>query len=902
MIVSFVNMILDRFLICFFVFIFCVKTGVTQIDTIRVFGKELLLEELYRNSDKDNFIKCEVGIGAKKVAAKIRVRGDSSRKFDKKSLKIKFYINGGIQTLNLNAEYKDRSYMHQHLSAFIFRNTGVPTFKTEYKVLMINNEFKGIYLQVENIDTKFLKRNNLNVEGNLYKAKKDGANLSVFDDVIGRWQKNSNNNGDKKGLHDLIINLNQVPDSCFLRFVKKAFDYDNLISSIAINSLIGNGSTYYHNYFLFHDITGSGKWMYFPWDMDKSMGSYDTRLPYYYSSWSSKIHGGQPENPLVYRLLHDKKGFSDYKEKIKFLSKTIFNTSKLLPEIKILKKQLAPYIASDKQDDIPSIKYWEKEVEKIVRYIKEKPKVQKSQFQEFPSLFSLNNEAGYQFDKTVRLSWEESKTNIDSIVYHLKISPSKVFKSGVIEYKNLRKTNIVIDSLEPGRYYWHVVADNGKFKVNGFNARNYFDVGKAVILGGEIKGEKVIKNAQVVIWKDLKIGKNSSLTFGEGVTVKLNPKVRIFNKGVLRIIGHKNQPVVLTNRKKEKGWLGIFSTGYLEINYAYFSGVIGESVVRQIDGTAKMQNTLSQYNSVRETVSFNKCPVIINDNVVKNSKGEGLLFLKCSGIVKRNSLFGIPDAIEATYCKDLLITENFMIDASDDGIDVNFGSNVYVTHNTAINCKDKGMSITSTESDSTIFFEHNYIQNCTRGIGVEGKGVVNLNKNIYYNNKEQLFLETTKGLTVYSNGEHFNTLDKIDIHVDISNQKTFSKEYLDGLNIEMKVDKNKNKVNSITLISKHTFPISLKGVSIRSGKKVLYQFNEHEIIFPSEKLILRSSQSKKIFKYNVLNDVKAKKKIKLFYKNETITQKIKKSNYWSYVVGFVLLTSVVGLLIIKKKK
>lgn len=901
MIVSFVGM-LDRFKLMFFVFICTAFSGVAQIDTVRVFGEENLLKSLYKLAKKDSFLDCHIVIGSEKVPAKIRVRGDSSRKLAKKSLKVKFTHKGEEQVLNLNAEYKDRSYMHQHMAAYVYRKAGVPTFNTTYKVVLINNEFSGIYLQVENMDEAFLKRSKLPTGGNLYKAKKDGSNLSLYDNVHSRWQKNANKNGDKKGLQDLITSINEVPDSGFLRLVKRTFDYDNLITSIAVNSLIGNASTYYHNYFLYHDITNSGKWMMFPWDMDKTMGSYDTRLPYYYSSWSWKNGGGQPENPLVYRLLHNKKGFKDYKKKLEMLSKSIFNSDKLQPEIDALKKQLEPYIEADLKDAVKSKEAWLQAVRKMELFIKHRTYAIKKQFKEYPSLFSLNNAPGYQFDTKAKLSWEKSTSFNDSVVYHVRISPSKGFKKDVLEFRNITDTKLVVKGLKPGRYYWHVLADNGKHQVNGFNTRNHFDIGKAVVLGGKIKGKKVLKNTHVVIFKDLKIGAKSSLTFGEGVTVTVNPNIRIYNRGVLKIIGTKKRPVVLKNRKRNEAWLGIFSTGMLEINHAQFSGIKGESVIRQIEGQAKMQNTLSQYNKVRETASFNSCPAIVTNNVVKYSKGEGILFLKCSGLVKHNALFGIPDGIEATRCKDLTITENFMIDASDDGIDVNYGSNIHVTHNTAINCKDKGMSISGKEHDSTIFFEENYIQNCTRGIGVEGKGIVNLIGNIYYNNKKQLFLENRKGLTIYSKGEHFNSIKTIDKHVTVTDLKTFSLQYLEGLQVKMEYGKTGNTVDSVTLTNQHLFPISLKGLAIKSGKKVLYKFNEHVVLFPGKGITIESKQTPKSFDKLVLNKVKSKKKIKLIDTTKPKVKKKKNKGNWIYIFGSLVLVLGAGIWFVKKKR
>ena len=432
------------------------------------------------------------------------------------------------------------------------------------------------------------------------------------------------------------------------------------------------------------------------------------------------------------------------------------------------------------------------------------------------------------------------------------------------------------------------------------NLKNIKVLENLVFLEGEINGKELITNAEVVILKDLKIGKNDTLIFGEGVKVKVNSKVRIFNKGVLQILGTENHPVEIVNNKNGKNWKGIFSNGYLEINYAYFSGVTGKYVIRQVDDNVKLQNTLFQDNKSRETLAFKNCSVVINNNVLQNSKGEGMLLLKCNGIVKQNISCEISDAIEASDCHNLTITENFIINSSDDGIDVNNGTNISVTNNTIINCRDKGISISGNYHDSTLLFKGNYIQNCRRGIGIGGKGVVYLDGNIYSNNKKQLFLENKKALSVISRGEYFKETRTIDSHIAVSNNRPFLVEFNECL--KMKIEIGKKNIESIALMNEYAFPVGLKGLLIMNEEQVMYKFIRHKIIFPSSEIILDNKQLGKLRNSFLLNGILVENQVRLVYEKQSVREKGKKQNYWIYISTFLLLISVIGFLTIKRKK
>ena len=142
--------------------------------------------------------------------------------------------------------------------------------------------------------------------GNLYKATKDGACMSIFDEVEEKWEKKVGENGNWIDLKKLISDVNTVPDSLYIGFIKSTFNYPQLVNIIALNIYLANASTYYHNYYLYHN---RGRWELLPWDMDKTLSYYDW-MPYQYHRTSSEW---ESDNPLIERAFLNRQMFADVK-------------------------------------------------------------------------------------------------------------------------------------------------------------------------------------------------------------------------------------------------------------------------------------------------------------------------------------------------------------------------------------------------------------------------------------------------------------------------------------------------------------------------------------------------------------------------------------------------------------
>ena len=136
------------------------------------------LSTIYANYRENTYIPIKITFKGETVVARMRIRGDTSREDPKKSLKIKFdslFVEGLPKVINLNAEYADKTYIRQYASSLLMQKSGQICYQSEHIKVYVNDKFFGLYLQVENMDDDFLKRNNLDKNGNLYKATKDGA-------------------------------------------------------------------------------------------------------------------------------------------------------------------------------------------------------------------------------------------------------------------------------------------------------------------------------------------------------------------------------------------------------------------------------------------------------------------------------------------------------------------------------------------------------------------------------------------------------------------------------------------------------------------------------------------------------------------------------------------------------
>ncbi len=378
--------------------------------------------------------------------------------------------------------------MRTVLASRLFRDTEHPGFLAEHARVFLNDGFFGLYVRVENMDKEFLRRNNLNTGGNLYKAYLDGTSLRIDDDVSYHWEKKTNDDGDRSDLRNLIFLLNNVPDVEFLNFARGYFHYDRMINVIALNMLLANGSTYYHNYYMFHDTKGDGKWSMFPWDTDRTFRNYGVDYAYH-RSYQPPRHQGRWDNPFLERALQNDTIFADIQKRVRELSLTHFNSEYLFALIDSLQAVLAPSVVLDSTDDVTNLAQWRNQIKSERGYIQSRAPRLQEQFEKWPCPFQI---LGLRWiEETPWLVWQSSEK---STTYTLKYGKERTLsEDGIWTVEGLTDTAYALQpELPPGRYFWNVEAFNSHGSFEAYDSKATF------VLSRHRGGMPKIKNVVVI--------------------------------------------------------------------------------------------------------------------------------------------------------------------------------------------------------------------------------------------------------------------------------------------------------------------------------------------------------------------------------------------------------------------
>jgi spore coat protein CotH len=287
-----------------------------------------------------------------------RLRGNTSRQSAKKSFKIDFTHFGskkfhGVSDLNLNGEHNDPSIMRAKLTWNIMRMAGIEGPRSNHVRLYINNEYRGLYLNVEHIDDDYLEKRNKDPKGQLFKCNYGadfvylGPNPAFYQTQAYEYQ-NNNDEPDYYTLMLFIKALDDINNPDFKCNLEAIFDVDNYLKRMAIEVLVGHWDNPIYNknnaYLYFNPKTN--KFELLSYDTDNTFGidwlgiDWATRNIY---SWSNS----QAKRPIFTNLLTVQEYKKRYGYYIDLYTKTIFNPNALDLPIESLFYKLKNYRVND---------------------------------------------------------------------------------------------------------------------------------------------------------------------------------------------------------------------------------------------------------------------------------------------------------------------------------------------------------------------------------------------------------------------------------------------------------------------------------------------------------------------------------------------------------------------------
>ena len=330
---------------------------VTRIPEVRITFRQKnwnnLLDSL-KVSGSD-FLIGDVSVDGNSLPmAGIRYKGNSSFKYGEKRnpyyIKLNFVNKNasykGLSSINLTTALRDPSMVREVLGYEIARQY-MPAPRANYCKLFVNQEFIGLFVNVESVEDGFLNANfgtseNTVIKCNAgHKTMVDGCRKSVasaleFEDIENCYFHNYDLLS-RQGWDDfftLVKTLNKTPEA-----IASVLDVDKALWMLAYNNVLVNLNSYSggnsQNYFLCKDLTG--KFQPVIWDLNLNFGSFKNK-----GSGESDLSLGQlqeldpllhlqnPAKPLISKLLsnpiyqkmyiaHCKTIMSDWIENEKYL-------------------------------------------------------------------------------------------------------------------------------------------------------------------------------------------------------------------------------------------------------------------------------------------------------------------------------------------------------------------------------------------------------------------------------------------------------------------------------------------------------------------------------------------------------------------------------------------------------
>ncbi|HJZ93843.1 MAG TPA: CotH kinase family protein, partial [Gemmataceae bacterium] len=186
--------------------------------------------------------------------------------------KVRFHKDhplGDMTTINLIYEPIDRMVLAEPLSYEVYRKAGNVAPRTDFVRTWIDGRPIGFQLLIEQPNKAFLRHAGLKADGNMYKANWMGRS------VVERHEKKTNTNTGHDDVVQVIDRLNKSRGDEQWAVIKKEFDVEQMINFYAVHVLVSDWDGFFNNYFVYHDVGGTGKWTMYAWDQDKTWGLHD---------------------------------------------------------------------------------------------------------------------------------------------------------------------------------------------------------------------------------------------------------------------------------------------------------------------------------------------------------------------------------------------------------------------------------------------------------------------------------------------------------------------------------------------------------------------------------------------------------------------------------------------------
>ena len=700
-----------------------------------------------------------------------RFRGDNPENwlFEKKSIRVKFKK----KDMNGRQRYYDYLPFEERLLTSYRIALGAKIFSPKIRLVevFINEENKGLYLEVENLNENFLRRNKI-MPVNFYKGEnynqeiRLGLDNNLFNNS-GLWSKESFLNlKDKKDKKDLSFFLKALRDSknnskslnSFLSYIDDEYFARYLAYLIIAQD---NHHTNFHNNRI---ILDPWKGQIFPVITDPESALLDENLVPNFENSSNDLISTLNQSSFHINL------------KYKYLYNFLYKDKLLDIEIENLKREKKNIIKTLKRDpkvylnlvDDISEKKLGSLVNKIVEKLEKRKNILISNFNKDPEATWKKRKNKF----TINVSGQLPVTNIN--LFYKKKTPDWVYidenynnKYDTNEIKYFReKNNISIDAnlyanrinrskslnftsntILNSKTKFDFISENGSapFKIE---AENKYTKKTIVLINSKKEGtqttflNKVIHEKNLINKKtaDIKIlsGKiivKKNLVFDypikidPGTIFLLHNKANIIFRNKVSAIGTEEQKIQFIQAEdKKKPWGSVVllgkKTSQSNFSHVEFKGGSGGLFNQYI-----FTSMLSVHNT--SNIKIN------NISFYKNYLFDDMLHVVYTNNIELKNLYfenAFGDALDVDISKKVFISDSEFYNSANDAIDL-MESDVIINNVSIKKSKDKGISI-GESSDVRIF--KSQLEDNNIAVAIKDNSQANIEKTNFTNNKIHL--------------------------------------------------------------------------------------------------------------------------------------------------------------------
>ena len=223
----------------------------------------------------------------------------------------------------------------------ILQDLGIRTHRANYARLYVNDEYQGVYVNVERIDQSFIDRVLPDPDGSLYKVDEGGAggnlqwvgeNPSVYRKTF-EAQANSSRQ-ERARLLQFIRMINQAKPEEIRARLESDLELEDFLQTTAVLLLAGAFDQLTgwnpHNYYLYRDGI-SNRWRYLPWDLDVGFSEVAFGRVHVLADWNAAwpVPATGAPNPLLERIIADPQLLDRYRQHARAILEKYFEPERL---------------------------------------------------------------------------------------------------------------------------------------------------------------------------------------------------------------------------------------------------------------------------------------------------------------------------------------------------------------------------------------------------------------------------------------------------------------------------------------------------------------------------------------------------------------------------------------------